>query len=315
MPRFPAHRGSTPFLLAASVAFTFAACGGSSVKHVAGDDTSGQGGSVGSGGSKAGTGGTGGSSGGTGGSVHVTGGTGALPATGGGAATSSDCDDYRQLASEELANIQRCTFDDECGQVLEDTSCGCTRNLVARFDANASYFRSLSTQVVNGEHCVQFPSDCDCPKADGFACVDGLCSWNYVKDPVTCSPATLGAMCVTGIPTDSGDVLVAGIPLALSFRPFGCYSSSCTKVFSSSCAVKPEGDDFYAVADMCLVQESDPNVACTDDCGGGSFECSTDYELTEGTHTVHFEGEFNLDVTFTVPSVVSDGSLCSVMDL
>jgi hypothetical protein len=126
----------------------------------------------------------------------------------------------------------------------------------------------------------------------------------------------MGSMCVVGNPIDSGDVLTAGMPLELLFRPSGCFSSSCTKVVSTSCAVKPDGNDFYAVADMCLTQSSDPTVGCTDDCGGGGqLRCPTQYSLTEGTHTVHFGGSVPLDVTFTVPSVVNDGSLCAVMDL
>ena len=216
----------------------------------------------------------------------------------------------------ELASIQRCMTDAECGQVLEQTSCGCTRDLVARLDADATAFHELNAMEVDGRRCNGFASTCDCPSADGFVCARGRCAWNYVSfnPQLKCTPATMGSMCVVGTPLDSGDALLVGAPLTLVFRPAGCFSSSCTQPLTSSCAVKPAGDDFYAAAEMCLTQNSDPQVGCTDDCGGGGeLTCESEYKLTEGTHTVHYEGDVALELTFTVPSVVSDGSLCAPM--
>ena len=78
---------------------------------------------------------------------------------------------------EELQRIQACTSDDECGQVLEGTGCGCTRSLVARLDASPANFEAL---VAASDGSCAPGSTCDCPEADGFACVDGTCAWNYV---------------------------------------------------------------------------------------------------------------------------------------
>jgi hypothetical protein len=76
----------------------------------------------------------------------------------------------------ELAAIQSCTADEECGLVLEGTSCGCTRDLVARLDAPVDIFETLR-EAAGG---CDFGSTCDCPETDGFACVEGVCSWRYV---------------------------------------------------------------------------------------------------------------------------------------
>ena len=329
-------------LLVSSVALVFSACGGTSVQHI--DDPDGAGGK---------TGGTSGKTGGTGGSGGATGGTGAATATGGtgtmtggsggtpigsggtpigtggttigtGGATAGTlgkppltCDEVVGETQAELSRIQSCRADSECGQVLEGTSCGCTRDLVARFDADASRFHDLKDQA-NAMGCDGFGSTCDCPTADGFACEMGRCTWNYVNDeppPPICTPASLGTMCIVGVRQEAGYALLAGSALTLSFQPSGCYSSSCTKVLTSSCDVKPDLNDFYVSASMCLTEVSDPNAACTDDCaGGGSLACPTMQLLTEGTHTVHFVGDSSLDLTFKVPSLVNAEDLCVTVD-
>lgn len=342
-------------LLVSSLALALSACGGTSVNHVAGESggTAGTSGGTGhggtgatnsgSGGSQAGTGGTtggagsmpgaGGTTGGTGaspGAGGTTGGSGATPGAGGttagtggfaggtGGTGALTCDFVRQQTQDELTHIQACNTDADCGQVLHGTSCGCTRDLVARLDANADAFHAWNEMTIDGEPCNAFASTCDCPNADGFVCAKGRCAWNYVniEPPPLCSSAALGSMCIVGTAIDSGDVLVAGAPLTLMFRPSGCYSSSCTKVLTSSCDVKPDGNDFYVAADLCLAQVSDPNVGCTDDCGGGGLlTCNSGYLLTEGTHTVHYAGgDVPLDLTFTVPSIVIGDTQCVKSD-
>jgi hypothetical protein len=202
--------------------------------------------------------------------------------------------------------------------VLLGTSCGCTRDLVARLNADTQQFYAWKDATIGGEPCNEFGSTCDCPKADGFVCAKGRCAWNYVPEepPLMCSPATMGTLCIVGNPIDSGDVLMAGAPLVLALRPEGCFSSSCTKVVTSSCDVKPDGNDFYVGANLCLAQVSDPTVGCTDDCGGGGqLLCNSAYVLTEGTHTVHYvSGEVPLDLTFTVPSIVIGDTQCASID-
>lgn len=82
------------------------------------------------------------------------------------------CDDVMA----ELETIQSCTADDECGQVIDGFSCGCTRDLVARLDAPLDIFLTLADEATDCD----FGSTCDCPETDGFACVDGTCAWRYV---------------------------------------------------------------------------------------------------------------------------------------
>ncbi|MFT6143638.1 MAG: hypothetical protein ACJAZO_001612 [Myxococcota bacterium] len=85
---------------------------------------------------------------------------------------------YDAVAAEQ-DSIQACTADAECGQVLTGTSCGCTRDLVARTDANADRFYELLA-IQSDLECGGLVSTCDCPPADGFACVDSACTWDYI---------------------------------------------------------------------------------------------------------------------------------------
>ena len=83
---------------------------------------------------------------------------------------------------EELARIRMCTAASDCGQVLQGTSCGCTRNLVARKDAVTTDFYRLLNVKLAGARCVEPPaSTCDCPPVAGFACEQNTCTWNYIR--------------------------------------------------------------------------------------------------------------------------------------
>ena len=266
------------------------ACGGTSVKEA--DGTGGSSGSGASGGSSVtggsgalggssasgGTGGGTGGSGATGGSVSSggsgsTGGSGGTGALGGAGAAGSpiypSCDDARKAFDEELAQIQACTAASDCGQVLEGTSCGCTRNLVARLSADTERFKALAAVTIDGEQCNLLGSTCDCTETNGFACSSGRCAWNYgTKDPI-CKPETICSLCVRGFPIDTGEELSEGVPLMLELRPFGCFSSSCTKTISSACSIEQTGSAYYASAAICLDTTVDPNTGCTADCGRG----------------------------------------------
>lgn len=105
------------------------------------------------------------------------------------------CDDYDAACSEpvvtcetivadflaETTEIRSCTADAECGQVLSGTSCGCTRNWVARTDADLDTWQGLRDDAFeNGCEIPGGISTCDCPAADGFACDAGTCTWNYL---------------------------------------------------------------------------------------------------------------------------------------
>jgi hypothetical protein len=96
------------------------------------------------------------------------------------------CKDYHV----ELKNVRSCQKDSECGQILAGTSCGCTRNLVARKNADLAKYLELrktalallSITSTFPDACSDFSSatPCDCPEADGFLCVDNICKWNYI---------------------------------------------------------------------------------------------------------------------------------------
>lgn len=82
----------------------------------------------------------------------------------------------------ELASVQACTVDEDCGQPLPGTSCGaqnCTRNLVGRYDADIGELEYI-LQLGQDLSCDLVPdTDCDCPDAVGFFCDDGTCAWSY----------------------------------------------------------------------------------------------------------------------------------------
>jgi hypothetical protein len=92
------------------------------------------------------------------------------------------CDDLEQAYASAMAAAQACTEAAECGQtVTTGGSCGCTRAPVARLDADLGPSDALWMQAQELE-CpfTQLGGPCDCPEADGFACIDDLCTWNYL---------------------------------------------------------------------------------------------------------------------------------------
>ena len=206
--------------------------------------------------------------------------------------------------NEELAAIRSCSLDSECGQALLGTSCGCTHDLVARLDADTTRFYELMMTQIDGRTCSNFGSDCDCPRADGFECDNGLCGWRYLPDPPSCDNATIGTLCVVG--PDDGRLDV-GDPLTIMVGANGCYSSSCTETVIGECSVEEvSGGNYVATARICVSVDSSGD--CTDDCGGaGSPRCESETTLTAGTHTVRL-GDFS--VTVEVPSELS-GARCS----
>lgn len=90
------------------------------------------------------------------------------------------CDAAVAAIEDELDDLRACTTDAQCGQVLAGTSCGCTRNLVVREDADPTRFWALWDDAV-ALSCDVGTSPCDCPEAYGFVCDDGQCGWRYVS--------------------------------------------------------------------------------------------------------------------------------------
>ncbi|MBL9106995.1 MAG: hypothetical protein JNL82_39205 [Myxococcales bacterium] len=90
-----------------------------------------------------------------------------------------DCVAWQSAFDAEVLEIRGCDMDSECGQELQGTSCGCTRNWVARKDADVSEFWALVDKAGELGCDLPFFSTCDCPATDGFACEAGICTWNY----------------------------------------------------------------------------------------------------------------------------------------
>lgn len=92
----------------------------------------------------------------------------------------ASCEELEANFAAETLDIRSCTTDAECGQVLSGTSCGCTRNWVARTDADISDWEDARSELQEAECGIGPISTCDCPFADGFACEEGICTWNYI---------------------------------------------------------------------------------------------------------------------------------------
>lgn len=91
------------------------------------------------------------------------------------------CEELVAAIEAELLAVRSCEETVECGQVIFGSSCGCTRNLVARLDADLGRYEALYQAIIEDECDWGLISTCDCPEADGFTCSgDGYCGWNYL---------------------------------------------------------------------------------------------------------------------------------------
>jgi hypothetical protein len=91
------------------------------------------------------------------------------------------CEGLEQSFWAEYETVRGCSEASECGQIMEGTGCGCTRAWIARNDADLDRFYELWTSGSNlACDWALFGSTCDCPEADGFACVENICTWNYL---------------------------------------------------------------------------------------------------------------------------------------
>jgi hypothetical protein len=219
------------------------------------------------------------------------------------------CDSIEAARAKELAKVQSCSTADECGQPISGSSCGCTRDLVARKDADLG--RYLELQKSAATVCGSGGSTCDCPAADGFACVDQRCAWNYTTtepepDPV-CQKLGGSRLCVRGTPTADGEVLSEGDVLSVTVRVDGCFSSSCTEVHTAECAITA-GDGFDVAASFCVADTSASGQGCTADCGNVHADCSFGQGLSAGEHQVRLG---SVVVGFQVPTKLPHGGLCA----
>ena len=111
----------------------------------------------------------------------------------------------------------------------------------------------------------------------------------------------------SGLPPGPESLTVGGFAWVDVF-PAGCFSSSCTQVYSAGCHLSDrQTSTWQANASFCLAEDREPGVACTADCSGGGWATCSATNLEAGTYTI-VAGE--LSVTFTVPSTIPAGGLC-----
>jgi hypothetical protein len=96
---------------------------------------------------------------------------------GSGTCTLMTCTDWTDEYKSWVSSMQGCTTADECVSV-SGTSCGCTRDVVVNKNRDLEGFEAF-VQEMNDAGCGVMTT-CDCPAAQGFACVNGLCGWNYL---------------------------------------------------------------------------------------------------------------------------------------
>lgn len=127
----------------------------------------------------------------------------------------------------------------------------------------------------------------------------------------TCVNVHTGKLCIRGRPDGENERIVVGDRLRIEVTPEGCYSSSCTEVVVETCSVARVGYNFTASPEFCLGFTADPNVGCTDDCGGANdalAHCESDEGLEAGNYMLTF-GE--LAFSFTVPGTISISEACA----
>jgi len=126
------------------------------------------------------------------------------------------CDTVVAELAKETERIRACESPDECGQVLVGTSCGCTREWVARLDADTSTFWELADEGQDKGCELPFGSPCDCPPADGFDCIEGQCAWKTPEPPPPahfsdCRGADGAPVEITGMQTTRTGELAVGV--------------------------------------------------------------------------------------------------------
>jgi pacifastin inhibitor LCMII len=223
----------------------------------------------------------------------------------------SSCDSLLNELQGTLSSVQKCSTAADCGQAIPGSSCGCTRDLVARKDASLGPYLELRAKVAELGCATDGGSTCDCPNADGFACVNNVCGWNYAvpdpqPDPV-CEPYEPAELCVRGKPTADGESILDGDPLQVTVRSAGCLSSSCSKVIQASCTIG-SGTAFDVKANFCVANTAKPGQPCTADCGTAHADCSFGQPLTAGYHQVKLG---SIGIGFQVPSMLPAGGLCA----
>ncbi len=93
----------------------------------------------------------------------------------------AQCDALETAFQSAHDEVRSCNEASECGTVISGFSCGCTRDWVGRLDTDPAILTDAAVAGVEGE-CgwAAWGGVCDCPEADGFDCIDNICTWNYI---------------------------------------------------------------------------------------------------------------------------------------
>lgn len=143
--------------------------------------------------------------------------------------TSTDrtCDDVVAEFVAETDEIRACAQASDCGIELTGTSCGCTRNWVARADADTTEFYALLEEGSTKGCDLGTGSDCDCPVVTGYDCVDQVCTWAY-PEPYSAYPACESG---TGLATQVDSLALDGDALDVGVS----YGGGCAEHFFATC--------------------------------------------------------------------------------
>ncbi|GDX79301.1 hypothetical protein LBMAG42_11120 [Deltaproteobacteria bacterium] len=201
------------------------------------------------------------------------------------------CDDIVAEFDAEAGEIRACVEAADCGRVLDGTSCGCTRDWVARKDADTGEFYALMSEAADSECELGLESTCDCPETAGYDCVDEVCTWKYV-DGYFAYPMCEGA---DGWGFDVESVTLEGDEIVVEVW----FSGGCATHWFTTCwPDQAFMESFPVQASLDLLHTSDEPDACD----GYLYEevrvdlvpLKAAYESAYGaggTIVVHIEGE------------------------
>jgi hypothetical protein len=101
--------------------------------------------------------------------------------TGGTPEPGPDCSALETELSSQLADLQSCETDDECGESIAAGNCGCTHAVPIRKSVNRARVAEYVDLAAKVSQCTMAGgSVCNCPPADGFVCRGSKCAWNFL---------------------------------------------------------------------------------------------------------------------------------------
>lgn len=141
--------------------------------------------------------------------------------------TDRSCAEIEAEFVAETDEIRACEQASDCGTELTGTSCGCTRNWVARGDADTTEFYALLGEGSTAGCDLGTESTCDCPEVTGYDCVDQVCTWAY-PEAYNAYPACESG---TGLATTVDSVVLDGDSLLVGVS----YGGGCAEHFFATC--------------------------------------------------------------------------------